>query len=36
VSGFQRLALNAGLNPVRCWTDDKQWFSVHWLRPTAS
>jgi dimethylhistidine N-methyltransferase len=35
VSGFQRLALNAGLNPVRCWTDDKQWFSVHWLRPTA-
>ncbi len=33
VGEFQELAARAGFEPVRCWTDDRHWFSVHFLRP---
>ncbi|WP_263145333.1 L-histidine N(alpha)-methyltransferase [Pseudomonas sp. RIT-PI-AD] len=30
--GFQRLAGRAGFEPVRVWTDEKELFSVHYMR----
>ncbi|MDB6108780.1 MAG: Methyltransferase [Pedosphaera sp.] len=30
---FRQLAARAGWEMVRCWTDDKQWFGVHYLVP---
>jgi dimethylhistidine N-methyltransferase len=32
-SEFRRLAARAGLAVVRCWTDDRRWFSVQFLKP---
>jgi uncharacterized SAM-dependent methyltransferase len=29
---FRKLAGEAGLEPVHCWLDDKEWFSVHYFR----
>jgi dimethylhistidine N-methyltransferase len=30
---FRRLAVRAGLEVERCWTDDRRWFSVQYLVP---
>lgn len=32
VEGFQAIAREAGFDPQHCWTDDKTWFSLHWLK----
>jgi dimethylhistidine N-methyltransferase len=32
VAGFQGLAAEAGWNPVKCWTDPDELFSIHLLR----
>lgn len=32
IAGFQTLAQSAGYVPLRCWTDEKELFSVHALR----
>lgn len=33
---FRRLAGRAGLEVARCWTDDRNWFSVHYLTPARN
>ncbi|MEL0083535.1 MAG: L-histidine N(alpha)-methyltransferase [Gammaproteobacteria bacterium] len=35
VAEFQQLADEAGFDPLRVWTDDNQWFSVHYLERKA-
>jgi L-histidine Nalpha-methyltransferase len=32
VSGFTELVQSAGFSASKCWTDPKDWFSVHWAR----
>jgi dimethylhistidine N-methyltransferase len=34
IDGFRQLAETAGWTPRRVWTDDRQWFSVHYLTVT--
>lgn len=31
LDGFRELARAAGFDPVRAWTDEREWFSVHYL-----
>lgn len=31
VESFRALAREAGFTPQACWTDDRDWFSLHWL-----
>jgi len=31
IGGFRALATRAGFRPQRVWTDDRGWFSVHYL-----
>jgi dimethylhistidine N-methyltransferase len=31
VEGFQAVAREAGFQPQQCWTDERGWFSLHWL-----
>ena len=31
VEGFQQLAREAGFRPTTVWTDERGWFSLHWL-----
>lgn len=31
VEGFRCIARLAGLEPQECWTDEQQWFSIHYL-----
>ncbi|MSR14151.1 MAG: L-histidine N(alpha)-methyltransferase [Gammaproteobacteria bacterium] len=31
LSGFEKLARQAGFEPKQVWCDEQEWFSVHWL-----
>ncbi|HRQ63355.1 MAG TPA: L-histidine N(alpha)-methyltransferase [Xanthomonadaceae bacterium] len=35
VPGFQSLARSAGFRPAQVWTDEREWFSVHYLAAPA-